>query len=164
MVNSAYQEHGDLPSLLSVQFDGASTNKRGLTLAYLGLFVIEGVFLQARARCELKHRAHEVYDGFHAIHAGRVKRSTFYELEGLRGIIRGAHERLRDRELLRPIGGHGVKVSDLWEVLDFWEWLAPGCSSLRARGHAVANAAFARYIGLGKFRDFRICGVLTARS
>ena len=33
MVNTAYQEHGDLSSLLSVQLDGASVNKCGLVMA-----------------------------------------------------------------------------------------------------------------------------------
>ena len=130
----------------------------------LGLFVLEGVFQQARARCELEHHAHDCYDAFHAIHAVSVKHSTFYELEELRVIIRGAHERVRDREQLRPIVGHDVKVSDLWQVRDFWEWLAPGYSSPRTRGHAMANAAFTSYTGLTKFRDFRMCGVLTSRS
>ena len=107
---------------------------------------------------------HDVYDGYQAIHAGRVTHSTFYAFEELRAIIRGAHDQMRNQEQLRPVVGHDVKVSNLWEVRDFWEWLAPGYSLPRTRGHALANAAFTSYSGLSQFRDFRMCGVLTPCS
>ena len=55
MVNTAYHEHRDLPSVLSVQLDGASTNKCGLVLAYLGLFVLEGGL--PASSCSVRARA-----------------------------------------------------------------------------------------------------------
>ncbi len=180
MVNTAFKEHGCLPSLLSVQFDGATTNKCSLVLAYMGLYVMEGVFTTARARCELESHAHDVYDAYQAIHAGRVKHSTYYHLEELRAIMRAAHDRVRDEDLLRPVVGHDVKVnskddsgerqlgfrfgseswllqvSNLWVLRDFWEWLAPGYSDTRTRDHALANAAFTSYFGMNKFREFKM--------
>jgi hypothetical protein len=81
MINTAYIEHGDLPSVLTVQFDGASTNKCMLVLAFLGLYVLEGVFRTVRVRCLLESHAHDVYDAFHAVHAGLVRHSTFYHHE-----------------------------------------------------------------------------------
>ncbi len=39
------------------------------------------------------------------------KHSTYYHLEELRGIIRAAHDRVRDEDLLRPVVGHDVKVN-----------------------------------------------------
>jgi hypothetical protein len=51
MVNTAYNELHDLPPTLTVQFDGASTNKCILVFAFLGLYVMEGVFKQVRVRC-----------------------------------------------------------------------------------------------------------------
>jgi hypothetical protein len=78
MINTAYAEHGNLPSKLSVQFDGASNNKCIAVLAYLGLYVLEGVFSSVRVRCLLEHHAHDVYDAFQAVHAGRVRHSTFF--------------------------------------------------------------------------------------
>ena len=156
MINSAYNNHGDLPSLLSVQFDGASTNKNMLVLAYLGLYALEGVFAQVRVRCLLENHAHDVYDAFHATHAARVKHSTFYNLEELRGIIRGAHDRLSSGHVLRPLVGHDVQISELWELRDFWEWLAPGYSQKGNREYALESAAFVSYSGISKYRDFRL--------
>ncbi len=48
------------------------------------------------------------------------------------------------------------KVSDLCDVRDFWEWLAPGYTNQSTRGFALANAAFTSYIGLQKFREFKL--------
>lgn len=81
MINSAYQRLGRLPRRLTVQFDGASTNKCILVLAFLGLYVLEGVFETVRVRCLMESHAHDVYDSFHAVHAGLVKHSTFYHWE-----------------------------------------------------------------------------------
>lgn len=81
MINSAYLRLGDLPQVLTVQFDGASTNKCILVLAFLSLYVLEGVFHTVRVRCLLEHHAHDVYDAFHAVHAAKVKHSTFFHLE-----------------------------------------------------------------------------------
>ncbi len=99
MINTAHHEHGDLPSVLSVQFDGASTNKCILVLAFLGLYVLEGVFKCVRVRCLLESHAHDVYDAFHAVHAGRVKHSTFYHHEEGGSVPkRGEFERARPPE------------------------------------------------------------------
>ena len=48
------------------------------------------------------------------------------------------------------------KVSDLWDVRDIWEWLAPGYMQQSTREFASANAAFTSYIGLQKFREFKL--------
>jgi hypothetical protein len=48
------------------------------------------------------------------------------------------------------------QVSNLWQVRDFWEWMAPGYSNQKTREFALANAAFTSYIGLRKFRDFKL--------
>ena len=103
--------------MLSVQFDGASTNKCILVLAYLGLYALEGVFKRVRVRCLLEHHAHDVYDAFHAVHAGRVKHSTFYTLDELHGLVRGAHDHIRDAAVLTPIVGHDVMAppSNAWQ-------------------------------------------------
>ena len=154
MVNTAYQRHGDLPLTLTVQFDGASTNKCILVLAYLSLYVLEGVFAKVRVRCLLENHAHDVYDAFHAIHAAAVRMSTYYQYEELRQIIRGAHDRMRDEHTLRPLVGHDVQVNDLWELRDFWEWLAPGYSEKGNTEYALSSAAFTTYTGLSKLRDF----------
>jgi hypothetical protein len=77
-------------------------------LAYLGLYVLEGVFSSIRVRCLLENHAHDVYDAFQAVHAGRVRHSTFFCLDELRSIIRGAHEHGRDGTVLNPIVGHDV--------------------------------------------------------
>ena len=71
MVNTAF-ENTHFPSLLSVQFDGASTSKCSLVLAYMGVYVMEGVFTTARAWCELENHADDVYDAYQAIHTGKV--------------------------------------------------------------------------------------------
>ncbi len=156
LVNTAFEEQQRLPPRLTLQFDGASTNKCILVLACLGLYVLEGVFSQARARCELENHAHDVYDSFHAVHARRVKQSTFYHLDELRGIIRAAHEVTRDKHVHRPVVGHDVLVSNLWEVRDLWEWLAPGYGDPNSREDALANAAFTSYIGIQAYRDFKM--------
>ena len=48
------------------------------------------------------------------------------------------------------------KVSDLWDVRDIWEWLAPGYTQQSTREFALANAAFTSYVGLQKFREFKL--------
>ena len=108
MINTEYAEHENLQSKLSVQFDGASNNKCIAVLAYLVLYVLDVLLLSMRVRCRMEHHSHDVYDAFHAVHAGRVRRSTFFSLEELRSIIRGAHERIRDEAVLNLIVGHDV--------------------------------------------------------
>ena len=123
-------------------------------LAYLALYVLFGVFRRARARCELEHHAHDIYDAFHAVHAGRVKHSTFFFLEELISIVEASHGTARDQAQLRPIAGHDVQVSCLWQVRDFWEWMAPGYTKKDTREHALLNAAFSSFSAFRGYRDF----------
>ena len=154
IINTVLQEHNVMPPEFSMQFDGASTNKNILVLAYLGLYVLFGVFRQARARNEVEHHAHDIYDAVHAVHAGAVRRSTFFHLEELINIIEAAHTVAEDKSSLNPIAGHDVKVSCLWQVRDFWEWLCPGYTDQKTREHALHNAAFSSFSSFRGYRDF----------
>ena len=145
-----------MPPEFSLQFDGASTNKNILTLAYLALYILFSVFRRARARNEVEHHAHDIYDAVHAVHAGRVKHSTFFYLEELIDLIISAHALSRDRRQANPVAGHDVKVSCLWQVRDFWEWLAPGYTDTATREHALQNAAFSSFGSLRGYRDFML--------
>ena len=55
-----------------------------------------------------------------------------------------------------PEVGHDVKVSNLWTLRDFWEWLCPGYTDRNTRSYAIANAAFASYAGIMHLRDFKM--------
>ena len=155
MINGCFIAHKVLPRILSLQFDGASTNKCMLVLAFLGLYVLEGVFDMARARCEMENHAHDLYDSYHAIHAVQVRDSSFWHFEELRVLIKAAHAR-QDSHAKCPVVGHDVIVSNLWSLRDFWEWLCPGYTDEKTRGHALANAAFTSYAGIRHLRDFKI--------
>ena len=154
IINTVLQEHNVMPPEFSMQFDGASTNKSILVLANLGLYVLFGVFRQARARNEVEHHAHDMYDAVHAVHAGAVRRSTFFHLEELINIIKAAHTVAEDKSSLNPIAGHDVKVSCLWHVRDFWDWLCPGYTDQKTREHALHNAAFSSFSSFRGYRDF----------
>ena len=156
MINTAFEEHGMLPPQMTFQFDGASTNKCILTLAYISTYILFRIFSRSRARCELENHAHDVYDAFHAVHAVKVRHTSFYHLDELRTIIEAAHAASRDAKAMRPIAGHNVKVSNLWAVCDYWEWLCPGYTNEKSRKHALAHAAFTSYPALSKFRDFKM--------
>lgn len=156
MINTAFEEHGMLPPVMTLQFDGASTNKCILTLAYISMYVMFKVFRTGRARCELENHAHDIYDAYQAVHAVQARRSTFFHLDELRAIIEAAHRASKDAQAMRPIAGHDVKVSNLWAVRDYWEWLCPGYTVESGRPHALANAAFTSYPALSKFRDFKM--------
>ena len=156
MINTVFKEHETMPPEGTLQFDGATTNKCILTLAYSGLYVLEKVFTRFHAKNELENHAHDLYDAFHAVHAVGVRRSTFFHLEELRSIIRASHEVSKDAAELRPIAGHDVLVSNLWEARDFWEWLCPRYTAEKTRPHALANAAFTSYTNLARFRDFKM--------
>ena len=112
MINGCFIDHGILPSVLSLQFDGASTNKCMLTLAFMALYVLEGIFKVARARCEVENHAHDLYDSFHAVHAVKVRDTSFWHYEELRTLIKAAHAS-RDSNAKCPVVGHDVKVSNL---------------------------------------------------
>ena len=155
MINGCFIEHKVLPRILTLQFDGASTNKCMLVLAFLALYVLEGVFDMARARCELENHAHDLYDAFQAIHAVLVRNSSYWHFEELRALIKAAHAR-HDTKAKCPEVGHDVMVSNLWSLRDFWEWLCPGYTDEKTRSHALANAAFTSYAGIKHLRDFKI--------
>ncbi len=48
------------------------------------------------------------------------------------------------------------KVSNLFDVRDIWEWLCPGYTDNKTCEFALANAAFASYLGLRKFSEFKL--------
>ena len=50
--------------------------------------------------------------------------------------------------------GHDVLISNLWEVRNFWEWLAPGYVTDRVG--ALSGAAFVPYDRLSSYHDFII--------
>ena len=112
MLNSILEEHGDIPPLLSLQLDNSPVNHNILLLAFCGLFVLEQVTVEARVRFELPNHAHDVYDAFHAIHARRIARTTFYSLSELDELILKAHESSRQRGSggCSPDMGHDVKL------------------------------------------------------
>ena len=156
MINDVLEVHGVMPDVFTLQSDGASTNKNILMLAFLALLVMEGVFRTARLCMELEHHAHDVYDAFQAIHARLVRHSTYFYLEELISLIESAHVSSGDQEEQNPVVGHDVKVSNLWEVRDFWEWLAPGYTEKTTRPYALANAAFSYFSSLHGYRDFQV--------
>ena len=156
MINEVLEVHDVLPDQFTLQCDGASTNKNILMLASLAMFVMEGVFRTARLCMELEHHAHDVYDAFQAIHARLVRRSTYFYLDELIGLIEAAHTSSGDQDAKHPVVGHDVKVSNLWELRDFWEWLAPGYTLESTRPYALANAAFSYFSSLQGYRDFLV--------
>ena len=64
MVNTVYEEHKQLPKCLAIQADNARTNKGWLVLGFLGVYVVNGVFEEARLRFCLEDHAHDIYDEF----------------------------------------------------------------------------------------------------
>ncbi|CAE8653696.1 unnamed protein product [Polarella glacialis] len=157
MVNTAYEEHGDVPRTITSQLDNAPANHNILVLVFSGLYVLEQVTESSRVRFELEHHAHDIYDAFHAIHGSRVRRSTFYHHEELLSIIREAHEpaKLRASGCAASSGmGHDVLVSNLWKIRDLWEWLAPGYRNEKTRLTALTRGAFVNYDRLSKYHDF----------
>ena len=94
-----------------------------------------------------------------AIHAAAVRKGTFFHLDEMIRLIEGAHHAGRGcgvsgvRGEKRPEMGHEVLVSNLWEVRDIWNWLAPGWSS-GSKEEARSRAAFVSYDGLQRYRDF----------
>ena len=156
MINDVLEVHDVMPEEFTLQCDGASTNKNVLVLAFLALLVMEGVFRQARLRMELEHHAHDVYDAFQAIHARMARRSTFFYLDEMISLIMAAHSTSGDKRAEHPVVGHDVRVSNLWEVRDFWEWLAPGYTEESTRPYALSNAAFCHFSSLHGYRDFLI--------
>ena len=154
VVNTVLHDHATMPPDFTLQFDGASTNKCILTLAFISLYVMSGVFHEGKARCEEENHAHDVYDAWHAIHATRAKHATYFHHEELIGLIEASHTVAADRKQHRPIVGHDVRVGNLWVLRDFWEWLAPGYTQESTREYALKHAAFASFSALNGYRDF----------
>ena len=50
--------------------------------------------------------------------------------------------------------GHDVMISNLWQVRNFWEWLAPGYTADRI--DSLSSAAFVPYDRLSSYHDFLI--------
>ena len=97
VVNTVLHDHGAMPQDFTIQFDGASTNKCILVLAYIGLYPMSGVFHECRARCEVENHAHDVYDSYHHIHGHRVKHSTYFHYEELIALIEASHKGSADQ-------------------------------------------------------------------
>ena len=53
-----------MPKCLAVQADNARTNKGWLVLGFLGAYVLNGVFEEARLRFCLEDHANDIYDAF----------------------------------------------------------------------------------------------------
>lgn len=106
--------------------------------------VLFGVFDEGRVRFELENHAHDIYDAFHAIHAGSVRKATFFHYDELVRIIEAAHHAVGVPGVnkvhgARPLMGRNVLVSNLWEIRDIWAWLAPGWNDLQRK--EVAKSA-----------------------
>ena len=151
-LNAAFEDHGDLPDTISCNLDNASVNHNMLTLAFAGLYVLFGVTRKFRIRFELENHAHDIYDAFQGIHGQAVRRVTYYHLEELIGIIKQAHQ-VRKSPADRPLMGHSVMVTNLWNVRDFWQWLSPGRQS---DDNNKSRAAYVTYTNIQQYRDFTI--------
>ena len=71
-------------------------------------------------------------------------------------MIIAAHDASGDQEAQHPVVGHGVKVSNLWEVRDFWEWLAPGYTQDITMAYALPNDVFSYVSSQHGYRDFLV--------
>jgi hypothetical protein len=119
--------------------------------------VLFGVTKECRLRFELENHAHDIYDAFHSVHATAVTKATFYHFEELVDIIQKSHIAARDRHVsigCKPLMGHDVLASNMWEVRDLWNWLAPGWDA--DKDGARARAAFVTYDRLQGYRDFSL--------
>jgi hypothetical protein len=126
LINSIFNNLGTLPPTFSMQFDGAATNKCILVFAFLAVHVLFNNFQRARARCEIEYHAHDIYDQYQSTTANLVRRSTYWTYEELVHLCVAAHRSKDNTEVKNPICGQRCNVLSLWEVRDFWEWLAPG--------------------------------------
>ena len=70
-------------------------------------------------------------------------------------MIEAAHA-TKESNAKSPVVGHDVKVSTLWTLRDFWEWLCPGYTNEKIRDHALNNAAFTPYAGVRRLHDFKM--------
>jgi len=118
------------------------------------MYILEGVFIKFRLRRQCPNHAHDIYDAFQGIHATQVRNSTYFSLEEMIDIIKKAHAISNAKGQARPLMGHDVKVSALWDLRDFWEWLAPGYNEKRTRAEALKKAAFVSYSNLRDYHDW----------
>ena len=93
------------------------------------------------------------------IHATTLNKSTYYTMDDMADVIRNAHQSAQARHAAegaenKPIMGHNVLVSMLWEMRYFWEWLVPGYGQDPKR--AFNTAAYASYDNLHQYRGFWI--------
>ncbi len=72
LINTAYDDHKDLPTQMSLNMDNASPNHCILVLAFCSLYVMEGIVAKFRVRFLLENHAHDIYDIFRAITVGRI--------------------------------------------------------------------------------------------
>jgi hypothetical protein len=194
LINTAFEEHANLPRRASVQLDNAATNHNMLVLAFSAIYVpgrtpqpahpphrleaspipmghspgaslvrggevLYDVFDEFRVRFELENHAHDIYDAFHAVHARAVKTTSFYHWDELVDIIEKSHVAARQRHErlehgVRPLMGHRVMVTNLWQVRDLWDWLAPGYHD--DKDAARSRAAYVTYDRLQGYRDFSL--------
>jgi hypothetical protein len=77
-INTAYEEHGNLPLVASVNLDNASVNHNMLVFGLMAMYVLLGVFHVTRVRFELENHAHDIYDAFQAIHSKAIDAATFF--------------------------------------------------------------------------------------
>ena len=68
-----------------------------------------------------------------------VQRHTYFHLEEMIALIEVAHQQSGDDREMCPVVGHDVKVSNLFEVRDFWEWLAPGYTDPSTRPYVFVQ-------------------------
>ena len=85
-----------------------------------------------------------------------VQRHTDFHLEEMLALIEAAHQQSRDDGEMLPAVGHDVKVSNLFEVRDFWEWLASGYTDPSTRPYYFSNVAFASFSSFQGYRDFLV--------
>ena len=158
VLNGAFADHGDIPPNICLQLDNASNNHNILVLAFAGLYVLEDVCETFKVRFELENHAHDIYDAFTAIHNRAVQKATFFKWEELRQIIIASHKSRSGISTQGPqpnsMMGHDVMVSNMWNVRDIWEWLAPGYHE--NSGLALSQGAFVCYDQLSAWHDFLI--------
>ena len=170
-INTCILEYGRLPPSVTLQGDNSSVNHSNCVLAFLAVYVLFGCFKSARLRFMLEHHAHDVYDAFHGVTKRAVERHTYYFMEELIAIIKGAHALAGEKVSSaaragstasaasaaaapeapgRGVSGwgHDVRVANLFEIRDVWEWLYPG--------RDLARGACAYFEPIAPYHDFEL--------
>jgi hypothetical protein len=73
-------------------------------------------------------------------------------LEEMIALIEVAHQQSGDDREMCPGVGHVVKVANLFEVRDFWEWLAPGYTDPSTRPYAFFQCCLRVFLFFTKLR------------